>query len=242
MSANQLRDAMRAAADRGHTPALWLRDDDVTEPTAALETLLSLLARHGVPVTLAAIPAGTGQALADRLRDEQAVTVAVHGWSHRNHAGSGEKKQELGLHRPLPEVLGELARGLAHLQRLHGARCAPLLVPPWNRIHPDVVQGLPALGYTTLSVFGPEKPAPLRVLNTHVDLIDWHGTGRAKDLDTLVSEIARALSRDAPVGLLTHHLIHDDGARDVLDRVLALTNGQAGAQWAGLPALLAHAQ
>jgi hypothetical protein len=168
--------------------------------------------------------------------------VAVHGWAHRNHAGPEEKKQELGAHRPVETVLDELARGLRHLQDLHGAQAAPVLVPPWNRIHDDVVQGLPGIGYAALSVFGPEKPAPLRVLNTHVDLIDWRGTGGAKELDTLLSEIAVALQRDAPIGLLTHHLIHDAGAWEVLDRVLALTAGQPRPRWSGLPALLAQPQ
>jgi hypothetical protein len=242
MSVQQLHDAMRAADDRGHTPTFWLRDDDATEPSAALDTLMSLASGRGVPVALAVIPAGTGQALSDRLRDEPSVTVTVHGWAHRNHAGPDEKKQELGNHRPLPVVLDELARGLSHLQRLYGPACVPLLVPPWNRIHPDVVQGLPGIGFAALSVFGPEKPAPLRVLNTHVDLIDWHGTGKAKPLDTLLSEIAVALSRDAPVGFLTHHLIHDVAAWDVLERVLALTTGPCAARWAGLPDLLSLVQ
>ena len=240
MSVHEFQDALQVAEDRGHPATFWLRDDDATEPSAPLETLLSMTGRHAVPVTLAVIPARSGQALADRLAGQSAVTVAVHGWAHRNHAGPTEKKQELGAHRPVTVGLDELARGLRHLQRLHGAQSAPVLVPPWNRIHADVVQGLPGIGYAALSVFGPEKPAPLRVLNTHVDLIDWRGTGRAKDLDALLAEIAVALQRDAPIGVLTHHLIHDAGGWDVLNRLLALTSGARHTGWSGLPALLAH--
>ena len=242
MSVHEFQDALQAATDRGHRATFWLRDDDATVPSAALDRLLSMTGRYAVPVTLAVIPAGSGQALADRLAGDPTVTVAVHGWAHRNHGGPDEKKQELGAHRPVQAVLGELARGLGHLQRLHGGQCAPVLVPPWNRIHADVVQGLPGIGYAALSVFGPEKPAPLRVLNTHIDLIDWRGTGRAKELDTLLAEIAQALRRDAPIGVLTHHLIHDAGGWDVLERVLALTSGARRAGWSGLPALLAHQQ
>ena len=201
-----------------------------------------MTARHAVPVTLAVIAARSGQALADRLTGDPGICVAVHGWAHRNHAGPEEKKQELGPHRPVGVVMEELARGLRHLQALHGTQFVPVLVPPWNRIHPDIVQGLPALGYAALSVFGPEKPGPLRVLNTHVDLIDWRGTGRAKDLETLLAEIVAALQRDAPIGLLTHHLIHDVRAWAVVERVLALTTGQGSARWAGLPVLLAQRQ
>ncbi|MGQ0565389.1 MAG: polysaccharide deacetylase family protein [Gemmobacter sp.] len=242
MNAQAFRDALQAAADAGHPATFWLRDDDATQPSDPLDRLLALTARHAVPVALAAIPAGTGQPLADRLADEGAVTVAVHGWAHRNHAGPDEKKQELGAHRPVSAVLDELARGLGHLRRLHGDRCLPVLVPPWNRIHADVVQDLPGIGYAALSVFGPEKPAPLRVLNTHVDLIDWRGSGRAKSLDVLLAELAACLRLRRPVGLLTHHLVHDGPAWDVLDRVLALASGHAHARWAGLPVLLARVE
>ena len=240
MMLRAFQDALWAAADRGLPATFWLRDDDATVPSARLDTLLSMTGRHAVPVTLAVIPARSGQALADRLAGDPGISVAVHGWAHRNHAGPEEKKQELGLHRPVPVVLDELERGLRHLQGLHGTQSVPMLVPPWNRIHPDIVQGLPELGYAALSVFGPEKPAPLRLLNTHVDLIDWRGTGRAKGLDMLLAEIALALQRGAPIGLLTHHLVHDAGDWAVLDRVLALTSGQPGSAWAGLPALLSH--
>jgi len=238
MSVQEFQDALQAARDRGHPATFWLRDDDATVPSAALDTLLSMTGRHGVPVTLAVIPAGSGQALADRLAGEGSVSVAVHGWAHQNHAGSDEKKQELGAHRPVTVVLDELARGLQHLKSLHGAQSLPVLVPPWNRIHADVVQGLPGIGYSALSVFGPEKPAPLRVLNTHVDLIDWRGSGRAKELDMLLAEMALALRRNAPTGVLTHHLIHDDGAWAVLDALLTLTSGHPDARWEGLPGLL----
>ena len=240
MSIRELERALQAAADRGHPATFWLRDDDATLPTPQLETLLSMTGRHAVPVTLAVIPARTGQALADRLTGEAGITVAVHGWAHRNHAGPDEKKQELGLHRPLSAVLADASRGLHHLRGLYGAHCVPVLVPPWNRIHGDVVQGLPGLGYAALSVFGPEKPGPLRRLNTHVDLIDWRGSGRAKGLDLLLAEITLVVARDASIGLLTHHLIHDAAAWAVLDGVLALTAGQRDVVWAGLPALLAR--
>jgi hypothetical protein len=238
MTLRILQDALKAAADRGQGATFWLRDDDAERPTAALDAFLALAGRHRVPVTLAVIPAGTGAALAERLADAQGVTVAVHGWAHANHAGPGEKKTELGPHRPVATVLDELARGLGHLLALHGARAVPLLVPPWNRIDDGVVAGLAGSGYAALSVFGPEKAAPLPVLNTHVDLIDWRGTGRAKPVAVLAAELAAALSRKAPVGLLTHHLIHDADAQDTLERVLALTSDAASGCWADVRTLM----
>ncbi len=45
------------------------------------------------------------------LKPERFVAVATHGWWHENHAGKGEKKQELGDHRLLKVVLHELDEG-----------------------------------------------------------------------------------------------------------------------------------
>ncbi len=80
----------------GRKADFWLRDDDAVEPTAALDRLLTLTEKYGVPVALAVIPAFTGAALAKRLDEAPHAVVAVHGWSHENHAAAGEKKQELG--------------------------------------------------------------------------------------------------------------------------------------------------
>ena len=84
--------------DAGRAADFWLRDDDAVEPTAALDRLLGLTGASAIPVTLAVIPAFTGEPLASRLAGEPHVTVGVHGWAHRNHASEGQKKQELGHH------------------------------------------------------------------------------------------------------------------------------------------------
>lgn len=229
-------DALTRALDdlaaRGAQARFWLRDDDATLPTTALDRLLAL----GLPVTLAVIPEPTGAALADRLAGTMAE-VAVHGWAHANHAGPGEKKIELGLHRPLPAVLGELAQGLARLRALHGDRALPLLVPPWNRIAPAVAAGLPGIGFAALSTFGPEPEAPPRRINAHVDIIDWRGTRRGKDPAALEAEILSRLATGRTVGILTHHLAHDRGAWAFLDALARATDHPA-ARWVSARALM----
>lgn len=234
-----LQQALDRAAAEGRRLRFWLRDDDAVEPSAALDRLLALTAGR-VPLALAVIPAFTGQALADRLAGQAQVTVAVHGWAHANHAGEGEKKQELGAHRPVAVVLDELARGLAHLTALYGPRAAPVLVPPWNRIDPAVVAGLPGHGFRALSVFGPPKPAPLRMINSTVDIMDWHGTRGGRSDDALLAEVLAGIDRDAPIGILTHHLVHDAQAWGFLDRLFTVTSGHPGCLWVGLPALVAE--
>lgn len=223
------------------TVRFWLRDDDAVEPGGALEQLLALGREHAVPMTLAVIPAKTGAALAERLRHEAATTVAVHGWSHENHAPPQEKKQELGPHRPLSEITRELRRGFVLLKEQFSDGFVPVLVPPWNRIDPLLLPELATCGFKALSVFGPVKQkqaAFLPVINTHVDLMDWHGTRGCRDHGELVAALVRELQRrfdgsDEPVGILTHHLVHDEAAWAFLHMLFAET-AKAPVRWVSL--------
>jgi hypothetical protein len=228
----------------GRVTDFWLRDDDAIEPTAALDRLLALTASHAVPVALAVIPAHTGAPLAERLVREGHVTVAVHGWSHGNHAPHGEKKQELGPQRPRETVLGELSQGRVRLERLHAGRFTPLLVPPWNRIDVDLLPHLAGIGYSALSVFGAPKPGPIRLLNSTVDIMDWRSGRGGRDHAALVAEIVAQLEtafrgEGHPVGLLGHHLVHDKVAWAFLDRLFEVTAASGACRWRSLGELLA---
>ncbi|MGO8058228.1 polysaccharide deacetylase family protein [Rhizobium johnstonii] len=228
----------------GRVARFWLRDDDAVAPTQALETLMTLAGQSQVPLTLAVIPGLTGEALAARLVEDAAVAVAVHGWSHTNHAGPERKKQELGGDRPADVVLGELGEGFRLLQRLHPARFLPVLVPPWNRIDAALIPALPALGFAALSVYGRAKQdGPMPLLNTHVDIIDWHGTRGGRSEADLVAELVAELRHrfagsDEPVGVLTHHLVHDAAAWDFLSALFAVTGRHPGVRWSAASELL----
>ncbi|MBY5333678.1 polysaccharide deacetylase [Rhizobium leguminosarum] len=243
-------DPLRRELDRwqaaGRVARFWLRDDDAVEPTLALEMLMALAGENEVPLMLAVIPGPTGEALAARLGEEAAVTVAVHGWSHTNHAGPEAKKQELGGERPAEVVLGELGEGFRLLERLHPASFLPVLVPPWNRIDADLIPALPALGFAALSVYGRAKQGgPMPLLNTHVDIIDWHGTRGGRSEAELVTELVaelrdRFVGSDEPIGVLTHHLVHDAAAWDFLSALFAVTGGHPAVRWSSASELLEH--
>jgi hypothetical protein len=224
-------------AKDGRKAQLWLRDDDAVDPTEPFEKLLALTSVNLIPLTVAVIPAFTGEALAARLADEGRICVAVHGWSHRNFAGLDEKKQELGHHRVAKIVLSELRDGYAVLERLHPGRFIPMLVPPWNRIDGGLLPCLPALGFEVLSVYGRAKrDGPLPQLNTHLDIMDWHGTGGGRETLDLATELARHLAArrsgdDEPIGILTHHLVHDENAWSFLAGLFALTATHPAVRW-----------
>ena len=238
-----LRRALDGFAEAGRPARFWLRDDDAVEPSPALDRLLELGATYSVPLTLAVIPQHTGPALAARLQG-LAVEVAPHGWSHTNHAARGRKSCELGPERPATAVLAELAEGLTWLRTLHGDRTVPMLVPPWNRIDPALIPALPNIGFTGLSVFGPEKGnAPPTPINVHVDLIDWRGTRGGRSTEALVADfltrLAVAHSTGAPLGYMTHHLVHDAAAWTFTELLFAATAPHPGVRWHRLSDLLA---
>ena len=227
-----------AALER-RTPVLWWRDDDVTEPSPALDRLLALAASVNAPLTLAAIPANTKTTLAERLEAEPTVAVAVHGWEHRNHAPTGEKTAEFGLHRPLRERMAEAERGLTVIRNLFGDKALAAFVPPWNRIAPDMPETLADMGYHGLSVYGEREPrtTPLPRFDAHLDPVDWRGTRSAVDPAAFVARTCELVATGAPIGLMTHHLAHDEAVWDLVEATVArLTN--RGAQWTSLAALI----
>jgi hypothetical protein len=146
----------------------------------------------------------------------------VHGYAHRNHAGAGEKKAEFGPQRPLAVLAQEAQAALLAAQDTLGPKLLPVFVPPWNRMAPMFARELPSLGFAGLSSFRDRDPTRavdgLTEGNTHLDPIDWRGSRSALPPEVLIAAVADAVlrrldggaDRDEPIGLLTHHLVHDE--------------------------------
>lgn len=230
-----LADEAARWAAAGRVADLWWRDDDAADVGPALDRLLAIQRDTGAPLALAVVPARATRALADRMADEPMIDLLQHGYAHVNHAARSEKKIELGPHRPVMLVLGELGTGWLALERLFGARPLAVLVPPWNRIAPALVPTLPEIGFSGLSIFGPRRRVhPVKGLlevNTHVDLVDWKDRrfiGEQAALGGLVGALARARLSPEPVGVLSHHLAMDGEAWDFLRSMLENTNKMSG--------------
>ncbi|MBY0610951.1 MAG: polysaccharide deacetylase family protein [Beijerinckiaceae bacterium] len=228
----------RCAAE-GRTVTFWLRDDDAVEPTVALDRLCALTGHHAVPLLLAIIPKHAGSPLRDYLAAQTHVSPCQHGFSHRNHAPPPERARELGVHRPLDAVLGELALGRETLKALFGDRLANVLVPPWNRIDDEIVPALPQLGFTAISRFGYERcrfQAGLVFVNSDIDIINWRDGRRGRSVADLVGKIEAAIDTtggtDHPIGILAHHLAHDEAAWSFLSGLFAATAQHTAARWA----------
>lgn len=237
-----LRNELDAFARERRRVPLWWRDDDAVEPSAALDRLLRIARRHGLPLALAVVPLGAREGLAARLADEPAVSVLQHGSAHRNHAAPGGRAVECGGDRAADAVLAELSRGRAILEDLFPGRFLPVIVPPWNRIEPRIADRLAGEGWRGLSTFGPvaePRDDGLAAVNAHLDILRWKGgahfAGRDKLLLDMACQLAerRAAGSDEPFGVLTHHLDHDEESWAFLDELLGLLAAHPAARWIG---------
>lgn len=248
MSAWPALDAELAAwQDAGLTATLWWRDDDAAAATPALDRLLAVRRRAGVPLALAAVPAAVDDTLPAALAGESDVTVLVHGYAHRNHAGPGAKKAEFGAGRDPAAAAAEIAAGKARLQALLPARTVPVFAPPWNRVAAVIVARLPGLGFAGVSAMGarPSREAAPGVVqvNVHADPVDWRGTRGFRGGGALVNDIVAHLAArrggaadaDEPTGLMTHHAVHDGCTWAFLERLIERSMAR-GARWMAAPA------
>ncbi len=248
MDADTERDRFVSLLDeaaRRRTPIrFWWRDDDAVSVTPALEAMTAVQARHRVPLALAVIPKPAEPSLAAYLGDFPEIAVFQHGWQHKSHRDKarGERASEFPRSRPIDESLDDLTHGFARLTDLFGERFLPVLTPPWNRISKPARTRRREAGLIGLSGFSRIKFADAHLVNCHVDIIKWRGvnafTGRLTGFRRLVAQTRRCLAGlDQPIGLLTHHLVHDDAANAFVDEVLTITANHPGAVWPALPDL-----
>ena len=243
MSWDRLDRELAAWASEGREATFWWRDDDAVAATPALDRLLRLTERGGIPLALAVIPASAEPGLAERLSTQPLTSVLQHGYAHRNHAAVGMRAVECGGARSLDAVTGELAMGRERLRALFGRRFIPVLVPPWNRIDAVLPPRLPALGFVGLSTWGAregaEACAGLRQVHTHADPVAWRkgrvfgGVERCANAiaDHLQARREGRVDPQEPTGVLTHHLVHDEPGWAFLEALVLRLSLRAGLRW-----------
>ncbi len=216
---------LAAALDALPAPVtVWWRDDDAGHDDTRLRRLLALARGRAAPLALAVVPAWLEPIAAGAILGCPEAAVLQHGVAHADHARPGEKKVELGGPADREALSAGLAAGRERLRAAFGERFLPVLVPPWNRIDSALVPGLPGLGFSGLSRFGPRASSVLPEANAHVDLILWRQGRRPLSLAEIAVALAAALraAPGEPVGLLSHHLAMDEAAFLALDRVLTV--------------------
>jgi hypothetical protein len=221
----ELDAALDACAGRGEAIRLWWRDDDAGREHAALERLIELAERRDLPLALAVVPLWLEPPVQALIAASARTTVLQHGFAHANHAPAGVKAVELGG-RDLGAIVAELEEGRAALIDAFGATCLAVLVPPWNRLDPQLTQRLAACGFTGLSTFGRRTgseaaPGVIQV-NAHLDPIDWRGSRLFVGEATALERLCAVLGPNEPIGILSHHLAMNEAGWAFLDRLLGV--------------------
>ena len=220
----------------GQTVRIWFRDDDAIRVTPALRQLESLARKHGLQIGLAVIPGPAQTELVDYLHaHDSSFHPMCHGWMHEIHQSI--EFGEFGAGRPQQALRVDAIRALKQFQRLFGNRY-PIFVPPFGRLDDTFIPELMRIGFAGVSnkptlrqvrlarlhASFPRLPQgvawltpPPGLLDAHIDPIDWKQSTALSEphiARQLVGELRlrrkRYIRTDAPIGILTHHLVHDD--------------------------------
>ncbi len=230
-------------AEAGLTSTFWWRDDDAVSATDELDRLIYESQSAGI--LLAVIPKHADSSLVDEVIKHQHVVVAQHGYAHINHAprGQGLGAWELGLHRGLQVVIDDLNRGKKILFSLFNEKFIQVVVPPWNRIDPDLYEHLVEAGYCGVSAFGMTDNTQaingLTQLNCHCDPIKWKKGARFAGTEKTLSMICEHLKArrtglipiNEPTGFLTHHLDMDEDGWSFTSQLNQLILEHPAANW-----------
>jgi peptidoglycan/xylan/chitin deacetylase (PgdA/CDA1 family) len=241
-------------SDQGLKAKIWVRDDDACEISDQLMRLRSLADRHGINIGLAVIPGMIRDDLVEALPGMQnSFHPMCHGWVHANYGQPG-RPEEFGDGRPLSALRHDAEQAFKAFSGYFGSENV-IFVPPFGRVTDALVNDLPRIGFSGLSV-GPGLIERTMVrlnlrfpwttsiklpvatiatrssvprLDVQVDVIDW-GRRTARDRSTVAAELVAnlylrrkgLLPCDHPVGLLTHHLAHDEPIWQLCDEVLGV--------------------
>jgi hypothetical protein len=244
-------------ADAGLTAKLWVRDDDAIEVSDSLLRLHEFAANYDIRVGLAVIPGKLQLDLPEFLdHNIKQFYPMCHGWMHVDHS-RGNKPGEFGPDRPLSNMIGDAQAALG-LFGEHFSTVKAIFVPPFNRVTGAMVKTLPKIGFFGVSLmpnflerkilqFGPRLAwsglikipdfAEFPRVDVHLDLINWK-TKTAQETNTTVSQLvlhlrARRLGliANTPIGLLTHHLVHDERIWRALNEATEALNSHSAVEF-----------
>ena len=255
----RLQDELSRWGALGEKPVFWIRDDDAIKITQPLERLQLIAARHDTTIGLAVIPALLESDLATFLRFERNNFYPMcHGWKHINFGEDGNPN-EFGTSRPFRSAFIDATSAL---QTFRGRfpDIPAVFVPPFNRIAPEISDSLSDIGFVGLSAaprpierrvarlitrfgwlrgFDIASKGRLRRIDTQVDLIDWQSAS-ANDLaevcDMLLGQLRLRrngfLPLGTPIGLLIHHLVHNEHIWNLFERMILLIKDDLGCEFA----------
>ena len=180
------------------------------------------------------------------LEGEAAIGVLQHGWDHANHAPDGAQPSEFPQTRVSGEVAAQLAEGRRRLEAGFAERFIPALVPPFNALDGAAVGAVQASGLARLSLATDFAGLDLPSRNVHADLIDWRSGTAVPEANAIRALVLAlwlrrfGLARAArPIGIMTHHLVHDDAIWSLTSTLLTRLKAHPNAVFPSLDRIFA---
>jgi hypothetical protein len=208
----------------GQTARFWWRDDDAVDDTPQLRRLVAIARELDVGAAVSVVPDRANASLIDAIHPSR-CSIWQHGWGHQFHVAG-----EFGNGRVLDAMLTDALNGRNALDRLFGpSGWQRVFVPPNHCLSMAFKALLPALGYRMLSAGVPLTPELSHVaeLNAEVDVMNWPRGVLLDDsslmallVDQLAARRTGAVPVKRPIGILTHHLVFDDGAWSTIAALL----------------------
>jgi hypothetical protein len=224
-------------AGQGLTARFWVRDDDACKMSRPLARLHALAREYNITVGLAVIPGRLQPEILDFLGTaRQNFFPMCHGWKHTNH-GTRKKPGEFGDNRSFSIVHDDAVLAYNGFCEFFGSSKKVVFVPPYGCITEPLVDALPGIGFAAVSagssplearisrlvgkIWTPVIKIPIRStvprIDAQIDLIDWRRR-TARDARSVAENLVGHLRLrrrgfldvDRPIGLLTHHLDHDE--------------------------------
>jgi hypothetical protein len=245
-------------ADAGLTAKFWVRDDDAIGISESLERLRDFAYNYNIRIGLAVIPGKILPSLTPFLDiNTKQFYPMCHGWMHVDYS-RGNKPGEFGPDRPFSSMINDAQSALNMFSKRFGTMKA-IFVPPFNRITPAVIRALPNIGFFGVSLMpnylerkmlqlGPRLAWTNLVkiptfsagprIDVHLDMIDWK-TNAAQDTGKIVDHLVRhlrgrrlgLLPARTPIGLLTHHLVHNEGIWRACHEILEILRSHRAAEF-----------
>ena len=202
---------------------LFFRADDVAVPGGQFSRMMDLFSTHGVPLSLAVVPAMLTRKRWQYLNGFEKKNPSrwcwhQHGWRHVNHATEG-KKQEFGGARTVSEIKRDLVRGKNRLEQLMGDRFYPVFTPPWNRCSNVTLKLLKELGYAAVSRSRGGKAPSSGGLPDYFVNVDLHTRKEKRPAaawEKLFAELQQGIASNH-CGIMIHHRMMNGAAFDFIE-------------------------
>jgi len=218
---------------RGEIPVIF-RDDDASEIIPELQQLIDIFQSVQIPLHLAAIPARLSKETASCLLDQKhtnnaPIEIGQHGYSHTNHAASGD--YEFGPSRSYPQQYDDILNGRKRMQQLFGDDFQPVFTPPFHGFDENTLRCVQELDFeifsSTQRLHFRRYAYSFREVSINLDPVtQYEPYVIYKSEDALLSEILEKARKQRYLGFNLHHQLLTEAFANQLENLLHLLHRQ----------------